>query len=428
MNSIESNIIASLYVNSENLSQAIEFGMTGEWFRDCSHGAIFSELQKLLAKSTWNPNTSSNVMISNGVFDRHPQLLEVCTDIPEWAFSLDDLQDAFEVLRCNHGIDRIRKASLKISTMATEGEDPFEIASLIIAELEDMENIGHSEERTTKAIAKDLIKLDKKIVSGEKIGLPFPWEDIQRATYGIPFSAVTPLAGRDGKGKSRLATYLGVQWASEGYGGLIFPFEDTELRCMRNASANLSEYDAFNVNNEHVSPKFLENHYESINRTAKLPFYICDYAHKIERIISQIATHKRKYDIKWVIIDGFKDVSSSGGENRTQEEVRMMRALTAAARKYKVAIIPVMHLNKVVDDKWISKQDITGSGDQTKSARMVMVYQDSVPDEIKQTVVDGFALENLFVLDIQKASYGHPTLKPLVKNLEQGRFDEVERT
>lgn len=425
MNDIESNMIASFFVNSENLSQAIEAGIVEEWFKDTNLGGMFHEMTELIKESTWNPNTSGNVMMSKGVFDRYPDMLEVCSVIPEWAYNLEDLGDAFDLMKVNYQVTILRNAMLKVSTRVTEGDDPSEIASAIIADLEELENIGDSEERHTNDIANDLIELDEKIVAGESVGLPFPWRDLQRKTYGIPFSAVSPLAGRDGKGKSRLATYFAVQWATAGFAGLIFPFEDTELRCLRNASANYAEYDAFNVNSEHVSPQFMEKHVDSIRNVSKLPLYICDYACKIDKIIGKIASHKRKHDIKWVIIDGFKDISSSGGENRTQEEVRMMRTLTAAARKYKVAIIPVMHLNKVEDDKWISKQAITGSGDQTKSARMVMVYQDYVPEDIKLSHAPQCFDDNLFVLDIQKASYGDKALKPLIKNLEQGRFDEI---
>ena len=101
-----------------------------------------------------------------------------------------------------------------------------------------------------------------------------------------------------------------------------------------------------------------------------------------------------------------------------------MRALTACARKYKVAIIPVMHINKIEDDRWISKQFITGSGDQTKSARMTMIYQDHIPADMKDNIAPDCYDDNLFALDAQKTSYGTPTVMPLIKCLEKGKFEE----
>jgi len=387
--SFENELIAALYVSSENMNQAVEFGIRPDWFGTQELGLIYAFLAELAQSKTWTTNSSTNVMIAAGAFERFPWMLDICAEIPDWAFSLDDMGDAFEVIRGTHGVNCLRKAALMISTRASDGDDPFDIAADVMARLEELETIGSSEERTLKQISVDLIALDQKIAAGEPVGLPFPWAELQRRTHGIPFSAVSPLCGRDGQGKSRLATFLAVQWARTGFAGLIFPFEDTELRCLRNASANLGEYDAFSVNNPYVSPTFMGKHIDAafsvnnpyvsptfmgkhidaIGEAVNLPLHICDYSTRIESIVGTIASHKRKYDIDWVIIDGFKDIAASNGENRTQEESRIMRALTSAARKYKVAIIPIMHLNKVADDKWISKQDITGSGDQTKSAR-----------------------------------------------------------
>jgi len=426
MNNIENEIISAFYLNSENLHQAIEFGVSSTWFRNEQISDIYSFMVELSKAKEWNQNTAANVFIGAGGFDKFPEILEICSIIPDWAFNLEEINDAFEVLRGNHAVDKLRNASLDISTLTSNGSDPFDVATKVITDLEELENLGCSDERTNAQIATDVIDLDRKIMAGEPVGLPFPWRKLQKETNGVPFSAVSPLAGRDGKGKSRLATWLGVHWACSGFPGMTFPFEDTEIRCLRNMACALGEYDAFKLSQPYLPDNFKEMHEEAVHRASKLPMYICDYAHRIEQIVSQIATHKRKYGIRWAIIDGFKDIASSGGENRTQEEVKIMRALTACARKYKVAIIPVMHINKIEDDRWISKQFITGSGDQTKSARMTMIYQDHIPADMKDNIAPDCYDDNLFALDAQKTSYGTPTVMPLIKCLEKGRFEEYE--
>jgi len=55
-----------------------------------------------------------------------------------------------------------------------------------------------------------------------------------------------------------------------------------------------------------------------------------------------------------------------------------------------------------------------------------MVYQDFVPEEIKNKHAAGVYDDGLFLLDVQKASYGSRALFPLIKELERGRFVEVE--
>ena len=427
MKNIDDNIIAAFIVSSENLSQAIEFGVTQDWFQQALHKNVFSMLVNLLEKNEWTPSTSANLLSSKKVFSKFPALDGICQNVQEWAFSIDDFLDALDVLKTNHITERVRQAGAEIGSRLSRFDDPCEVASDMINMLEGVSSLSASEEQNPNEIAEELIDIDGKIRRGVPVGLPFPWDEMQRKTFGIPFKAVSPLAGRDGKGKSRLATFLALQWAITGFPGLYFPFEDTVVRCLRNLAAGIGEYDAFSFNRSNTSDSAFQKHLKCIDVAKSLPIHFCDNETNIKRIISKIAYHKRKHRIRWVVIDGFKDIHSSAKENRTQEEVSMMRMLTAAARKYDVSIIPVMHLNKIEDEKWISKQSITGAGDQTKSARMVIVYQDYVPEEVKSNLGYGEIYdENFFILDAQKTSYGNKCLIGLIKDLERGRFSVAE--
>lgn len=404
------------------LPKVIDAGVKPDTFYNRQNEVLFENIIEMdKSGKSLDVLTLAEWLKDNGALDAVGGL-DRLTELQDWTLVPAHANEYSDIVIEHKKLRRIIESANDAIMRAYRKDEAKDIANIAVVEIEAV-NEASGDIRTTADIAKDLIVLDKKIVAGEPIGLPFPWPELQKKTFGIPFSAVSPLTGRDGRGKSRLATYLAVHWASIGFAGLIFPFEDTELRCLRNAASNFGEYDAFNINNPYASPTFMDTHIESIKRTSNLPLYICDYANKIDQIVSMISLHKRKHDIEWVIIDGFKDVFSSGGENRTQEEVKMMRELTAAARKYGVAIIPVMHINKIEDSKWISKQDITGSGDQTKSARMVMVYQDFIPEELKNKFAPNCYDEGLLMLDVQKASYGNRAIFPLIKNLEQGRFD-----
>ncbi|MFW0778507.1 MAG: DnaB-like helicase N-terminal domain-containing protein [Rickettsiales bacterium] len=423
----ESGALGSILLDPSVIYKVIDSGITAESFFDRRNSALFEAMVEMHDEGRpFDALTFAEKLKNSGKLDMVGGY-EHLSELQDYAIVTAHVGHYCAIVLEKHRLRLvIEKATDAIQEAYKSNVESGDLSSSLALSMDLINNMGGQDERTLVDIANDLIELDTKIISGEPVGLPFPWSDLQKKTHGIPYSAVSPLTGRDGRGKSRLATFLAVQWSINGIPGLYFPFEDTELRCLRNAAASFGEYDAFGINNPYASPDYINHHKESIKRFSKMPLNICDSTCSIERIISTIAIHHRKSGIKWVIIDGFKDISSSGGENRTQEEVRIMRQLTACARKYGVAIIPVMHINKIEDERWISKQMITGSGDQTKSARMVMVYQDYVPADIKSAIAPDCYDEGLFILDIQKASYGDRALMPLIKDLEHGRFCEVE--
>jgi hypothetical protein len=102
-----------------------------------------------------------------------------------------------------------------------------------------------------------------------------------------------------------------------------------------------------------------------------------------------------------------------------------MARLVVAAKRHDVAILVVMHLRDMEDDKWISKREIRGNKVLTQSSRMTLIYQDSgIPQEIMTKY--GMTPGEGIVLDCQKASYGTRSVQPLMPELEQGAFIEMK--
>ena len=252
--------------------------------------------------------------------------------------------------------------------------------------------------------------------------MPFPWESFQRKTFGIPLKAITPLAGRDGKGKSRLATFLAHHWLQCGYAGIYFPFEDSAQRFMSNLAATHGQYDMFTIRRGSPPPRFMDRHAECLDAVSKMPIVVSDAPVCVERIVSKIANAKRSHDIRWAVIDGIKDIITPNAESQTVAENRMVAALVRAAKEYNIALIPVSHLTDIEDDKWISKRNVRGTKIQSQSARMVLVFQDAGFPSWASTypIEDGDV-----VLDCQKSSYGDRGLIHLRMELEKGRFVEV---
>ena len=421
MRIIGHEILSACMFDSENLAVALERGVTADWFG--SWGEVFTSLVDAYEENQWTQRNSVNILDRAGVYN-NPFAVELSKNTPDWAFKVEEFTDAVEVLAGEYAKRLLEDGITSARNRLLAGDDPFEVSGGLIDASENIENLlDTKKERTLHDVVDDALAVDEKISKGERVGLPFPWINFQRQTFGIPLKAVTPLCGRDGTGKSRLATYLAHYWITQGIPVLYFPFEYTAERFVSNMAATHGQYDMFTIKRHFVPHGFMDTHRDCMNAVSKMPLYIEDYPCSAERIVSTIARYKRKYGIEGVVVDGLKDVILTVGENQTAKESHVNATLVRAAKKYDVAMLTVSHLTDLEDGKWISKRNIKGSKSQSQSARMVLVYQDAgFPSGISEKF--GLCGDEI-ILDAQKASYGAMSMVALEPELERGRFNEV---
>lgn len=423
MQSIEDSILSAVMYHSDNMMVAVERGVNADWF--VSNGDVWDEVLKAFNESEWNNRNCVSVLTKFGVYN-NPRALDLCHKTPEWAGKSEEVGDAIEVF----AIEFAKRTTLEVTqngiNLLVAGGDPFDISGSIVHELQNVDSLfSTGKERTTADIARDAFDIDTKISAGECVGLPFPWSRFQLKTFGVPFKAVTPLGGRDGMGKSRLAIFLTEFWVSQDIPTLYFAFEDSAERMLSNCAATHGGYDMFSIKRGNQNPSFMMRHKESIDHLVSKPLYIEDCPCTVERLVSAIARYKRKFGIVAVVVDGLKDVILTSGENQTTKEGHVNATLVRASKKYNVAILAISHLTDIEDGKWISKRNIRGTKTQSQSARMALMYQDAgFPDKITSRFKDE-CLDDCIVLECQKASYGDRGSVVLRPNMERGRFEEV---
>lgn len=422
----ENGILASLLLEpNAGMDICIEKELSGEDFYDIRNSLLYSEIARMHesgkmmdALTIVDGLKSSGSMERIGGFDR-------LTEIQQDMVSVENIGHYVEIVRTKRAFRTIiEKGSLAVERAYSEDEDPSSLASDLVGAIEDVGVLDNIEGRTTEQLCKDALELDEKVANGDRLGLPFPWVNFQSRTFGIPSKAVTPIGGRDGMGKSRLATSLSEFWVKQGIPILYFPFEDGSERFISNVAASHGGYDMFTIKRDFVPPDFMRKHKETMARVAKFPLYVEDYPDTAERLVAIIARYKRKHGIEGVVIDGFKDMIPTTGENQTAKENHMNAHLVRAAKRYDVSIVPISHINKVEDDRWIKKTDITGAGNQFKSARMVLLYQDYLPESLR---AEYGAHGDEIVLEASKTSYGNKGIVVLKPELENGRFVEVRK-
>jgi len=414
MEQIEKQVLSASMLTYENYALAIERGVTGAWFCEC--GPVFDALADY---GEWNERDS--MVVLSPVVEKF-KCHDLIEDVPEWAFNIEEFESAVDVLSGVYAKRTLLNSISRATHSLSEGEDPAEVAGRLIASAEAMNESIKNGDISTAEIVDSALERDKLVADGGRVGLPFPWHSFQRRTFGIPNRAVTPLAGRDGKGKSRLTTYLASWWVSSGTPILYMPFEDGKERFISNVAASVGGYDMFTIKREYVPPDFMPMHEGFMQKVKGMPIYVEDMPCTAEKITSIIAKHKRKYGIEGVVIDGLKDVVPSGGDGEVGRENHINSVLVRAAIKYDVAIITVSHLTDIEDDKWISKRNIRGSKRQSQSARMVLMYQDRVLPKIESRFC---MLDGDIVLECQKNSYGEGGIIPLRPEFFRGRFEEI---
>jgi replicative DNA helicase len=423
--SLENKIIPAVLFSSENLLTAIECGMNPDWFSDKNNRQRFEVLVELSEKEEWNIRNFAAVFQKNGLpsdFTNH----EDSYNIEDWAFDRQDLVSVIDCFSVEYASRKVCDIATSARVRASSGEDPFDIAESMRSDLDNLDDNDCSDEMTSPDIAEAAFEIAEKVNRGEPLGLPFPWEAFQKKTYGIPFGTVCPLAGRDKKGKSRLSAFLAYYWISSGKSILYFPFEDRKERFISNLAAAHGGYDLFTIQNGYASDKFMDTHLKCLREVSQMPIHIFDQSSNVEKICAKIRKHKRKNNIVGAVIDGFKDVISSKGENRTQQENHIMQSLVNSCGDTQVACVPIMHLNKMEPNTWITVDKITGSGKQSQSARMRLFFQDSgFPDGLLTDVSTDS--DRVVCLDCDAASYGNTAKILLEKDLEQGCFLPVSR-
>ena len=418
----ERGVLGSILLDPEAIEKCES--IKAECFYDRRHQALYdSFLTMHMAGKYMDALTIGEWLKANNVLD-HVGGYDYLVELQD-----ETLVPAHVEHYCDIVIEKWQRRMLidhaqKAVECAYRGDAVSEVGANLSAGLDAVGNVSASAERTTEQLCADALEMDTKVADGELIGLPLPWIDFQSKTFGIPIRAVTPMAGRDGKGKSRLATFLAEFWVSRGIPILYFAFEDGAERFVSNVAASRGGYDMFTIKREHVPDDFMPNHRKVMSEVSRLPLYVEDYPSTAEEIATIIAKHKRKHGIQGVVIDGFKDMVPTTGENQTSKENHMTAILVRACKRHNLAIIPISHLNKIDDDKWIRKTDITGAGNQFKSARMVLLYQDHIPQKMRD---EYGAYGDEIILDATKSSYGGRGLVMLRPELERGRFVEVRK-
>jgi hypothetical protein len=408
----------------------LERGVTASWF---TNEKLFHELTISSASTKWNPKNSVAVLQGVGIFAKCSEALAIAEAVPNWAFKVEDVGEAIEVLAIDHSRDLLTNALTSARNRLSQGDDPYDVAGGLMALSERIDTLSGIGEQTTIEMIEGALELDRKVAEGASLGLPFPWPSFQSKTFGIPFKGVTPMGGRDGAKKSRLAQFLTHFWVKQGIPILYFAFEDSKERLLSNIASTEGGYDMFTIKRDYVPEDFMPRHENASRRVGEMgSLYVEDVPCSVEALATTVAKFDRlaradghPNGLRGVVVDGFKDIIHSSGDGENGKVNHMTAYLVRIAKRHDLALIPISHVNKVDEDQWIFKGNITGAGNQFKSARMVLMFQDYLPASCQAEY--GVCGDEAIILEASKCSYGTKARVCLRPVLEEGRFEECHK-
>jgi replicative DNA helicase len=416
----ETAVLGALFIDPKNaIEKCRTIGLTADAFYDTRNQTLFDAIIDMEADNI------DSIIITQILIDR--KLLEKVggydhlTEIQNNGFNAGYVESYSKVIMEKH---RARLAIQICDETIKEihnGENP-DIAN--VKHVQEMEAIAPQESETMDIVVDSAMQEIEDIVSGKIVFLPFPWRNFHMRTFGIPVGAITPMLGRDKTGKSRLGMALAAHWIISGIPTLVFAFEDGKRRYLHSLAATVGGYDGFGIR-RNPSPQYMDKCRNTMNSLKKRPVYVVDGGMSAEGIVATIGAYKRKHGIQAVIIDGFKDIMESKGENRTSAENHIFETVKKGAQRYDVGVLQIEHPHDVEDGKWLSRRNIRGSKQRSHSARMFLVYQDSgFPESIRSeyNIGDG---KGFVALDCQACSYGERSMVILRPELERGRFLEI---
>ena len=305
-------------------------------------------------------------------------------------------------------------ASSGVDMAGSEDADPEQIVAKLSLELTKL--LSKDESKTTDELMDDNLTVVHNAVNGVVSGVELPWKLFSENIGGLQKGSMTPIVGRDGKGKSGAVDQMFDHWAGRNIPALGFFLEDDPRRALLRMAGCREWFSARDyeggrsstkgprttmIEYEHDKAKIKLNNYREWIRDK--PFY---YAEKgvngltAEMIVAKIRHHHRVNNIEVVIIDGFKDIDFSYPQKGdTENEKHIAKLLAGVVKDLNIAGGVVSHINKIDDDIAITKEKITGSSAQYKGARQVLIFQDSGIAQI--------ADENMFMLSATKANFAH---------------------
>lgn len=273
---------------------------------------------------------------------------------------------------------------------------------------------------------------------GRLTGIPYGWDEVDKATNGLHRGDLVVVAGRPSMGKSAFASNIAENICTDGYSALIFSLEMSKDQLIDRMHASIGQINFSAIR----SGNFSEADFGKLHKPQSVMFKwrlsIDDSsAITIHEIRAKARNHKRQLGLDILIVDYLQLMGISSRDNRVQAIGEISRGLKQLARELDIAVIALSQLNRAVDgrpDKRPVMSDLRDSGEIEQDADVIIfpfrpaAYCDKCRDNITELDHDPKRHQAEAEIIIEKQRNGERNLKiPLAWIGKHQKFVSLEQ-
>jgi len=251
--------------------------------------------------------------------------------------------------------------------------------------------------------------------------------DKQLDAGGIGNGEVMVLSAPTSCGKTQFALNVVLRAAiQQNMGGLYFSFEMPAKQLTKRMTQTTSGCNLKQLRDGSMSAEKQKRVYDSVDRLAKAPIFTNHYVKNIDELRAKARMHKRKNDLKWIVIDYLqlvpfdKRMSKNDGIAEISHQVKQM------AMELDIPVILLAQVNRegAKRETGLTLHDLKDSGDIENDADIILLmWPDGVDvDDARRYDTDMTPYISL-KYNIAKNREGERDVKGELKFLNQtGRF------
>lgn len=249
---------------------------------------------------------------------------------------------------------------------------------------------GHQGSRPISDVASEVYDIvveranERRNIWGMPSGLP----DIDNYLGGFHIGDMFLLAGEPGIGKSKLGLQIVLNFAKNGYGGVIYSIEMSDIAVVLRAISALGKINTRQMRSGVMDEDSWTRMTVAVDALSDMNIHICDKPITIGEMRADVARHKAKNNIKWVMIDYLMLLSGYDDLKEYEASAKLSRAIKQMSRDMEVFVLCIESTTKeAFDGGKVGKSVVRGSGQVIHDADLVGVLTKHSNDALQDSIV-----------------------------------------
>ncbi len=261
-------------------------------------------------------------------------------------------------------------------------------------------------------------------------GLPSGWGKLDLVTGGFGKDWLITVAGRPGMGKTTFALNICTNLTNLfGASGLFLSLEMGAQQLAINSMAMETGLNSADIRKGKMSAQVSKDLAKQYLKEAKADLYVDDKAGMTLSYIQSAAfMYKRKYDIKFIVIDYLQLINVPGVSEQRLKTTEVTRKLKELAKALQVPVFQLSQLNRSVDNTPTGRPNLSHlkeSSSIEEDSDLVMFpyrpeYYNITQDE------EGNSLEGVTELILAKFRHGEIGSIKMKLNKATGTFEQLD--